>query len=104
MQSPNYSPTGEKSWLAPTISHPLAGDVWLPGSKSLTNRELVLSALASGPSELIAPLESRDSALMIEDSLWIDAEGQLHPTQQLVISGDAPAQGASINWALRRAA
>lgn len=66
MQSPNYSPTGEKSWLAPTISHPLAGDVWLPGSKSLTNRELVLSALASGPSELIAPLESRDSALMIE--------------------------------------
>ena len=45
MQSPNYSPTGEKSWLAPTISHPLAGDVWLPGSKSLTNRELVLSAI-----------------------------------------------------------
>jgi 3-phosphoshikimate 1-carboxyvinyltransferase len=66
MQSPNYSPTGEKSWLAPTISHPLAGSVCLPGSKSLTNRELVLSALASGPSELIAPLESRDSALMIE--------------------------------------
>jgi len=66
MQSPNYSPTGEKSWLAPTISHPLAGSVCLPGSKSLTNRELVLSAIASGPSELIAPLESRDSALMIE--------------------------------------
>lgn len=66
MQSPNYSPVGEKSWLAPTNTSPLAGDVRLPGSKSLTNRELVLSALASGPSELIAPLESRDSALMIQ--------------------------------------
>ena len=66
MQSPNYSPVGEKSWLAPTNTSPLAGDVRLPGSKSLTNRELVLSALASGPSELIDPLESRDSALMIQ--------------------------------------
>lgn len=52
--------------MVPTISHSLAGDVWLPGSKSLTNRELVLSALASGESELVAPLESRDSALMIQ--------------------------------------
>lgn len=66
MQSEIYSPTGEKSWLAPTISHPLAGNVCLPGSKSLTNRELVLSALAFGPSELITALESRDSDLMIE--------------------------------------
>jgi len=38
----------------------------LPGSKSLTNRELVLSALADGPSLLRRPLHSRDSALMIE--------------------------------------
>ncbi len=38
----------------------------LPGSKSLTNRELVLSALASGPSLLRRPLHSRDSLLMIE--------------------------------------
>lgn len=38
----------------------------LPGSKSLTNRELVLSALAATPSEIVAPLESRDSALMIQ--------------------------------------
>jgi len=66
MQSSDYSQNEEKDWLAPTISHALAGTVTLPGSKSLTNRELVLSALASGPSELIAPLESRDSALMIE--------------------------------------
>ena len=39
--------------------------VQLPGSKSLTNRELVLSALASSPSRLISPLRSRDADLMI---------------------------------------
>ena len=40
--------------------------VRLPGSKSLTNRELVLSALAASPSVLIHPLVSRDSELMIQ--------------------------------------
>src|SRR3712207_7798960 len=33
--------------------------------RSLTNRELVLAALADGPSLLSAPLHSRDTALMI---------------------------------------
>lgn len=40
--------------------------VRLPGSKSLTNRELVLSALATSPSVLVNPLVSRDSELMIQ--------------------------------------
>jgi 3-phosphoshikimate 1-carboxyvinyltransferase len=39
-------------------------DVRLPGSKSLTNRYLVLSAIAEGPSRLRAPLRSRDTLLM----------------------------------------
>jgi len=53
-------------WLAPRATGPLAARVSLPGSKSLTNRELVLSALADGPSLLRRPLHSRDSLLMIE--------------------------------------
>ena len=53
-------------WAAPTADGPLAARLMLPGSKSLTNRELVLSALADGPSLLRRPLYSRDSALMIE--------------------------------------
>ena len=36
----------------------------LPGSKSLTNRFLVLAALANGPSRLRRPLRSRDTLLM----------------------------------------
>jgi 3-phosphoshikimate 1-carboxyvinyltransferase len=38
--------------------------VTLPGSKSLTNRYLVLAALAAGPSRLHRPLRSRDTLLM----------------------------------------
>jgi 3-phosphoshikimate 1-carboxyvinyltransferase len=36
----------------------------VPGSKSETNRALVLAALASGPSVLVGGLEARDTALM----------------------------------------
>lgn len=56
----------EPFWSAPTASGPLAARLMLPGSKSLTNRELVLAALADGPSLLRRPLHSRDSALMVE--------------------------------------
>ena len=44
---------------------PLHARVLVPGSKSLTNRELLLSALASSPTTLVDSLISRDSALMI---------------------------------------
>jgi 3-phosphoshikimate 1-carboxyvinyltransferase len=36
----------------------------VPGSKSITNRVLVLAALADGPSAVHAPLRSRDTVLM----------------------------------------
>jgi 3-phosphoshikimate 1-carboxyvinyltransferase len=53
-------------WAAPVAPGPLAAELALPGSKSLTNRELVLSALASETSILRAPLHSRDTALMVQ--------------------------------------
>lgn len=54
----------ETLWPAPK-GRRFNATVSLPGSKSLTNRELVLSALAESPSKLIAVLRSRDSDLMI---------------------------------------
>ncbi len=53
-------------WAAPVAEGPLSARLTLPGSKSLTNRELVLAALADGPSTIRRPLHSRDTALMIE--------------------------------------
>lgn len=64
MTSQPYSPN--ESWLAPAAPGPLDASVKLPGSKSLNNRELVLSALAIEPTLIIGSLESRDSSLMIE--------------------------------------
>jgi len=66
MSEQNYSPRAKESWPAPSVHHAISAQVTLPGSKSLTNRELVLSALATSPTQLRKPLESRDSQLMIE--------------------------------------
>ena len=72
---PEFNPFGDEGlivggepgpWPAPVATGPLSARLALPGSKSLTNRELVLSAVASGPSTLRAPLHSRDTALMIQ--------------------------------------
>lgn len=52
-------------WAAPTASGPVRGRVVLPGSKSLTNRALVLAALADGPAVISRPLVARDTALMV---------------------------------------
>src|SRR5580693_4581636 len=56
--------TTSELWTAPTSSGPVTARVTVPGSKSATNRALVLAALADGPSVLRRPLRSRDSALM----------------------------------------
>ena len=71
----------------------ISAQVSIPGSKSLTNRELVLSALASGPSEILNPLESRDSSLMIEALRQLGSEIESTPNSLRItpkpISGPA---------------
>ena len=52
-------------WNAPVAAAPLYADVPVPGSKSLTNRALILAALADAPSRLAGTLRSRDTDLMI---------------------------------------
>jgi 3-phosphoshikimate 1-carboxyvinyltransferase len=51
-------------WPAPRATGPVDAVVSLPGSKSLTNRALVLAALADGPSVVRRALASRDTLLM----------------------------------------
>lgn len=54
-------------WAAPYVGDkPVTGKVTLPASKSLTNRLLVLAALADGPSVLRKPLVARDTRLMAD--------------------------------------
>jgi 3-phosphoshikimate 1-carboxyvinyltransferase len=51
-------------WTAPVATAPVRATVRVPGSKSLTNRALVLAAQATGPSLLAGALASRDTELM----------------------------------------
>ncbi len=63
------------NWPAPTTTTPVTATVEVPGSKSLTNRALVLAALAGArpddtappaPSRIAGALRSRDTDLMID--------------------------------------
>ncbi len=57
---------GGTEWLAPTAAGPVRSIVRLPGSKSMTNRALVLASQASGPSVIEGPLVARDTRLMAD--------------------------------------
>jgi 3-phosphoshikimate 1-carboxyvinyltransferase len=57
-------PERSADWPAPVARTPVRAVVHLPGSKSLTNRALVLAALADGPSVVRRALRSRDTELM----------------------------------------
>lgn len=69
--------TAPDPWVAPTAPDGVRGEVVVPGSKSLTNRALVLAALADGPSTLRRPLRARDTVLMVDGlrALGVDVSG-----------------------------
>ena len=54
-----------RSGLTPA-SKPISATVNIPGSKSATNRALILAALATTPSRIRKPLSSRDTDLMVK--------------------------------------
>jgi 3-phosphoshikimate 1-carboxyvinyltransferase len=56
--------SGPRQWAAPQAPAPITATVAIPGSKSETNRALILAALASGPSVITDGLEARDTRLM----------------------------------------
>ncbi|WP_402466625.1 3-phosphoshikimate 1-carboxyvinyltransferase [Isoptericola aurantiacus] len=60
-----HAPTDLPLWEAPLAGDPVDATVEVPGSKSLTNRLLVLAALADAPGTLRGALRSRDADLMI---------------------------------------
>jgi 3-phosphoshikimate 1-carboxyvinyltransferase len=58
------APQMNNGWEVPHGSGPVHSTIPLPGSKSITNRALVIAALADGPTTITGPLESRDTDLM----------------------------------------
>ncbi|TCC09927.1 3-phosphoshikimate 1-carboxyvinyltransferase [Kribbella soli] len=54
----------EQGWPAPRVDGAVTGTVTVPGSKSISNRALILAAIADGPSHLTGLLAARDTELM----------------------------------------
>ena len=86
------------SWAAPRASGPVRASVPLPGSKSLTNRLLVLAALADGPSRLIAPLQARDTLLMAGALQTPGRRG--HRRRRRLVVTPGPLHGGSVDVGL----
>jgi 3-phosphoshikimate 1-carboxyvinyltransferase len=53
-------------WTAPTADGQVDATLELPGSKSMTNRALILAAIAETPTMVRRPLRSRDTLLMAD--------------------------------------
>jgi 3-phosphoshikimate 1-carboxyvinyltransferase len=90
-------------WPAPFTSRPVHATVTVPGSKSQTNRALVLAALAAaggGVSTISGALRSRDTDLMIGalEALGLRVDGS---ADELAVSGTiAPPADARIDCGL----
>ncbi|ROS78502.1 3-phosphoshikimate 1-carboxyvinyltransferase [Cellulomonas sp. PhB143] len=76
-------------WAAPVAPGGLDATVEVPGSKSLTNRLLVLAALADGPGVLRGALRSRDTDLMAAGlrSLGVEVRAAADPSTVAVTPG-----------------
>lgn len=95
--------TKVKSLTIVPPGRPLVGRVTPPGSKSITNRALLLAALARGTSRLTGALKSKDTALMaaalrqmgvvVEEpdatSFVVTSDGTLKPPAAPLVLGNA---------------
>src|SRR5260370_1281350 len=90
-----YADDQHGTWAAPAAAGPVRARIWLPASKSITNRALVLAALSGRPARIANPLRARDT-LLAADALRAlgtevtdDADGS--PAAWLVTAGQPPA-------------
>ena len=82
------------------VSHPICGTVRPPGSKSLTNRALIVAALAEGQSRLCGVLDSQDTRVMVESLKRLGIKIQHDPAAATIVidgcRGTPPAKTAEL--------
>src|SRR5262245_61536915 len=81
-----YAPSPMSTSVAALVplAHPVRAEVVVPGSKSITNRALILAALSSGTTTLTGALWSDDTQVMVE------ALGQLGFAVTVLADPDEP--------------
>lgn len=80
-------------WPAPTASGPINATVTIPGSKSLSNRYLILAALGSRPVTLVGLLRSRDTELMMGALEQLDVHCDVDSNTDTTVTVTPPANG-----------
>ncbi|HUY48907.1 MAG TPA: 3-phosphoshikimate 1-carboxyvinyltransferase [Streptosporangiaceae bacterium] len=85
-------------WQAPHADGPVRARLRLPGSKSMTNRALVLAALANGPTDIINPLRARDSLLMAGALRALGATVDTGDSGTTGVAGAPLAQRLASSW------
>jgi 3-phosphoshikimate 1-carboxyvinyltransferase len=90
------------TWPAPSTQAPVHATVTVPGSKSQTNRALVLAALATpqGTSTVSGGLRSRDTDLMIGALQMLGVSVDCADTELTISGAIAPQPGARIDCGL----
>ena len=86
------------NWEAPHHPEPVTGSVHIPGSKSLTNRFLVLAALGDQPSVIRKPLVARDTLLMIKALEAMGTGVEFYDNELFIYP--APLHGADVHVGL----
>ncbi len=79
MMTPSVPPPPLDPWPAPLATRPVTARIAVPGSKSQTNRALLLAALADAPSQVFGALQARDTTLMIDALTALGAQVATRP-------------------------
>ncbi|WP_169172486.1 3-phosphoshikimate 1-carboxyvinyltransferase [Bifidobacterium oedipodis] len=80
-------------WPAPLATAPLHATVTVPGSKSLSNRYLILAALGSRPVTLVGLLRSRDTDLMMAALESLGVRCQVDTDTDTTVTVTPPSSG-----------
>lgn len=80
-------------WPAPLATRPLNATVTVPGSKSLSNRYLVLAALGNEPVTLVGLLRSRDTDLMMGALEALGVRCDVDTTTDTTVTVTPPSSG-----------
>lgn len=83
----------ESLWAAPTPDGPIDATITIPGSKSLSNRYLILAALGSKPVTLVGLLRSRDTELMMGALEALGVTCAVDPDNDTTVTVTPPASG-----------
>ena len=89
--------------IAPWSGPPPRATVRVPGSKSLTNRALIVAAMADGPSVLTGALDSEDTRVMVEALRAVGIAVEHDPAAAVIrvpgCGGTIPARSAALHVA-----